>query len=127
MTDYFSGPSTPRGRSRAIPGGDLPSASIAEGITVFPLIGEGMNISVVRLDPGAVASVHVHDEEQMGYVVAGSIEFHDGEQVTQLRAGDTYHAPAGAPHGAAAGPEGCLILDAFAPARSALIALLGHV
>lgn len=105
-------------------GTDLRTFAVADGISIAPLLGERLNINVVVLEPGAVAPVHAHDEEQLGYVAAGTVEFSDGETAWLLAPGDVYHAPPGTPHGARALGERVVILDAFAPPRAEVRALL---
>lgn len=106
-------------------GDDIPRFEMAAGIEIRPIVGERLNVNVVVLQPGAVAQVHAHQEEQVGYVVSGACEFGDGTTARLLRAGDAYHAPPGAPHGARALEEGCVILDAFSPPKAEVLEMLG--
>jgi quercetin dioxygenase-like cupin family protein len=103
---------------------EIPILSIFDGITAKPLVGERLSIQEVVLEPGAVAAVHTHDEEQVGYIVRGSCHFTDGERHWELGPGDCYLAPSGSPHGATALAEGCVIIDCFAPARAQIVELL---
>jgi len=104
--------------------GDIPSLPLVDGIHVKPVMGELLNIQEVVLEPGAIAPVHTHDEEQLGYVVSGTCEFTDGETHWELGPGDCYHAPAGTPHGARGLSEGCVLIDAFAPPRAQIVQML---
>lgn len=103
---------------------DLRAFEVSPGVTIHPVLGERMNVNVVHLAPDAVADVHSHDEEQLGYVVRGDCEFTDGTRTHRLGPGDLYHAPAGTPHGARAFAEGCVIIDTFAPPRAGIRELL---
>jgi unsaturated pyranuronate lyase len=105
-------------------GEDLPVVSLAEGITAAPLLGDRLNINVVVIAPGAIAAVHTHDEEQMGYVVRGNVEFGDGERTWVLEPGDVYHAQPGTPHGARAIDSAVVIIDVFSPVRAGMRELL---
>jgi len=105
---------------------ELPSLPLVDGITIKPLVGERLNIQEVILTPGAVAPVHTHAEEQLGYVVSGTCEFTDGETHWELGPGDAYHAPSGVPHGAKAMSEGCVIIDAFSPPREQVVRMLAE-
>jgi quercetin dioxygenase-like cupin family protein len=104
----------------------LPTLPLVDGIVVRPIMGDRLNIQEVVLIPGAVAPVHTHAEEQLGYVVSGTCEFTDGQTHWQLGPGDCYHAPSGAPHGARALAEGCVIVDAFAPPREQVVRMLAE-
>jgi quercetin dioxygenase-like cupin family protein len=112
------------GSVRVVTAGGLRGFEILAGITIFPLVGHRMNINVVELAPGAIAAVHSHDEEQLGYVVRGSCDFTDGTSTWTLRPGDTYHAAPNVPHGATAHAGGCTIIDAFTPVRAGVRELL---
>ena len=103
---------------------DVPEVEAAPGVWMRPVFGERLNLSLVRMVPGAVAAEHDHSEEQIGIVLEGSCEFQLGEEARALRPGDVYVAPPFVPHGATAGDEGCRILDSFAPPREALRELM---
>ena len=104
----------------------LPVLPLVDGITIKPVMGERLNIQEVSLIPGAVAPVHTHPEEQLGYVVSGTCEFTDGVTRWSLGPGDCYHAPSGTPHGAKALSEGCVIIDAFSPPREQVVRMLAE-
>jgi quercetin dioxygenase-like cupin family protein len=103
---------------------ELPHFALAPGIEARPVMGERMNLNVVRLEAGAVAAVHSHGEEQIGYVARGSCVLTDGTATHRLDEGDIYHAPPGVPHGAHALDEGCVIIDVFAPPKAEIVTLL---
>ena len=103
---------------------DVPTLPLFDGIAIRPVLGVALNIQEVILEPGAEAPVHRHDEEQLGYVVSGRCHFTDGERHWELGPGDCYHAPPGAPHGATAMSEGCVIIDAFSPPRAQVVEMM---
>lgn len=121
---YFSTGARSGDSSRVARREDVPDLPLVDGIRARPLLGARLNIQEVVLEPGAVAPAHTHDEEQIGYVVSGSIEFTDGETTWSLVPGDFYHAPPGTPHGATAGDEGCVVVDAFSPPREQIRTML---
>jgi quercetin dioxygenase-like cupin family protein len=91
---------------------------LAEGVHARAVNGERMTLAVVDLEPNAVVSEHRHENEQLGFVIKGSITMRIGDEVLELHAGDTYTIPSDVEHGAAAGPEGATITDVFAPIRA---------
>ncbi len=91
---------------------------LGEGITARAVNGERMTMAVVDLAPNAILAEHQHENEQLGFVVKGSMTMRIGDEMRELRAGDTYTIPSNMPHGAAAGPEGCTATDVFAPTRA---------
>jgi quercetin dioxygenase-like cupin family protein len=114
----------PEGATRIERRDEIPSLPFLDGITIKPVIGAAVLVQEVILEPGSVAPVHTHDEEQLGYIVRGSCEFTDGETHWELGPGDCYHAPPGAPHGARGLSEGCVLIDVFAPPRATVIQML---
>lgn len=90
---------------------------IWERIAARSFHGERLTLSVVELDPGAVVAEHSHENEQLGIVVSGSMDFRVGDERRQLGVGGTWTIPANTPHEATAGPEGAVVIDAFAPTR----------
>ena len=91
---------------------------LADGVVARALNGERLTMAVVDLAPNAVVAEHRHENEQLGFIVRGSITMRIGNEVLELHAGDTYVIPSDVEHGAAAGPEGCTATDVFAPIRA---------
>lgn len=91
---------------------------LAEGMstTIFP--GEKAMLSVVRLEPGAMGTMHHHPEEQWGVMLEGSATRYQGDTQFQIVEGDIWRTPPNAPHTMKAGPDGAVVLDIFAPIRS---------
>jgi quercetin dioxygenase-like cupin family protein len=103
---------------------ELKGVEAAPGVILHPLIGNGMNVNVVVIEPDGVAALHAHDEEQMGYIVSGDVEFTDGTNTWVLKPGDMYHAAANVPHGARSLGDRCVIIDCFSPVRAGTRELL---
>lgn len=96
---------------------DLRPYRLREGITARAVNGERMTMAVVDLDPGSILAEHKHENEQMGFVLSGSMTMRIGGEERELHAGDTYVIPSNTPHDAVTGPEGCTAVDVFAPIR----------
>jgi unsaturated pyranuronate lyase len=90
---------------------------IWEGIVARAVDGERLTMAVVELDPGAIASEHQHENEQLGIVLSGLMTFRVGDEVRELGPGGTWTIPPNMPHEATAGPEGAVVIDVFAPPR----------
>jgi quercetin dioxygenase-like cupin family protein len=100
--------------------GDLGSVTpqrIWERVAARSVHGERLTMSVVELDPGAVVGEHQHENEQLGIVITGSIDFRVGGERRELGPGGTWRIPANTPHEATAGPHGAVVIDVFAPVR----------
>ena len=88
-----------------------------EGILARSVHGERLTMAVVELAPGAHAREHRHDHEQLGIVLEGVITLRIGDERRELSPGATYVIPSNVPHEAIAGPDGCVVIDIFAPVR----------
>jgi quercetin dioxygenase-like cupin family protein len=88
-----------------------------ERIAARSVHGDRITMSVVELDPGAVVAEHSHENEQLGIVLRGTMDFRVGDQRRELGPGGTWCIPANTPHEATAGPEGAVVIDVFAPPR----------
>ena len=91
---------------------------LADGIKARAVNGDRLTMAVVDLAPNAISPEHKHENEQLGFVIRGSMTMRIGDEVLELHAGDTYVIPSEVEHGAAAGPEGATITDVFAPIRA---------
>jgi quercetin dioxygenase-like cupin family protein len=91
---------------------------LTDGVIARAVEGERMTMAVVELDPNAVSPAHHHENEQLGFVIAGSIVMRIGTEEQELAPGDTYTIPADVSHDAVAGPDGATVLDVFAPVRA---------
>ena len=80
--------------------------------------GERAMVAQIFLKKGAVVPMHSHENEQITYLLEGSLRFHLGEDREELvlRAGEVLHIPSNVPHEAEA-LEDCLDLDVFSPPR----------
>ena len=92
--------------------------ALREGITARAVEGERMTMAVVDLAPDAVLPEHHHENEQLGFVIAGALTMRIGTEKRELHAGDTYAIPSHVPHDAVAGPQGATVADVFAPVRA---------
>jgi hypothetical protein len=61
---------------------------------------------------------HHHENEQLGFVIAGMVTMVIGGEKRELHTGDTYAIPSHVPHSAVAGPDGATVTDVFAPVRA---------
>jgi len=96
---------------------------LREGVHARAVTGERMTLAIVDLEPHSTVPEHKHDNEQLGFVISGTITMHIVSEKRELHAGDTYTIPSNVPHEATAGSEGATVVDAFAPLRSDWAAL----
>ena len=105
---------------------EQPGFSGFPGIDMQPLTGERLMVNRVVIAPGAVVPEHRHPQEQAGYVLEGVLRLTVGGETWDLHPGDAYVLPGDTPHGAVSGPEGCVVLDVFAPPREDYLALVSR-
>ena len=95
------------------------SRELGPGITTRIFAGDHAMVSVVRLEPEAVGTLHHHPEEQWGLMLEGSAIRVQGDSEIAVAKGDFWRTPGNVPHTIRAGPEGAVILDVFSPPRTA--------
>ena len=80
--------------------------------------GERVMLAHIYLDKGARVPMHSHENEQVTYLLEGTLRFWIGEEREELviRAGEVLHIPSNVPHEAEA-LEDCLDVDVFSPPR----------
>jgi unsaturated pyranuronate lyase len=76
-----------------------------------------VTLALVELDPGAVVPEHSHENEQVGFLVQGSMTFTIGGETGQMVPGSSWRILANVPHSVVAGPEGAVAIEVFAPRR----------
>ena len=92
---------------------------LAPGLLARIFVGDQSMLSLATIAPHATGTLHSHPEEQWGLMLEGSgIRTQAGEEFA-VKAGDFWRTPGGVVHGLRAGPEGCRVLDIFAPPREA--------
>ena len=88
------------------------------GIAARALHGERITMALVDLEPNHPVPEHRHENEQMGFVIRGDMEMKIGDDSRRLTAGQAYSIPSNVPHSVITGPEGCVVMDIFAPVRA---------
>lgn len=98
--------------------GGIRPLKVWDGVIARALEGDRLSLAVVELDPGSVVPEHSHENEQLGMVLSGSLEFRVGDEVRDLGPGGTWRISANTPHEVRTGPEGAVVIDVFAPVRA---------
>ena len=98
---------------------DLPKEPLKEDLSRRLISSERMMLAQVFLDKGCIVPQHSHENEQLTYIVEGTLRFFLGEdesEVVDVGAGEVLHIPSGLPHRAEA-LEDTLDVDIFSPPR----------
>jgi quercetin dioxygenase-like cupin family protein len=98
---------------------DMPAEPLKGGLSRKLITGERMMIAHVYFKTGDDVPLHSHDNEQLTYVLSGTLKFWfgaNGEQEITVRAGEVVVIPSNLPHRALA-LEDTLDVDVFCPPR----------
>jgi len=97
---------------------DMKKEPVTDAITRRIVTGERAMLAHIYLDRGAVVPMHSHENEQITYLLEGTLKFWIGEERREivLHAGEVLHIPGNVPHEAEA-LEDCLDVDVFSPPR----------
>ena len=101
---------------------ELPAFSPFPGFTLRVFAGEQLLTAWIRMEPGAIVPRHQHVNEQLGVILEGGVDLTVGAETRRLVPGGAWVIPANVPHAGVAGPEGCLLLESFAPPREDYLA-----
>jgi quercetin dioxygenase-like cupin family protein len=93
---------------------------VTEMLSRKVVCGDREMIVQVYLKRGCLVPQHLHDSEQMTYVLQGALRFLVGGEEVVVREGEVLHIPSGAPHQAEA-LEDTFELDLFSPVRAGAI------
>jgi quercetin dioxygenase-like cupin family protein len=91
------------------------------GVTLRAVDSKRMSVNRYAFAPGARFPLHRHAEEQVVYVLDGSVEFTVADVAHELSRDELLVVPGGLPHEVTAGPEGARVLSVLAPPRVAAV------
>ena len=98
---------------------DMPKEELKPDLHRRLIPAELMTIGHVYLDKGCVVPKHSHENEQLTYILEGTLRFWLGEDESEMidvSAGELLHIPPHVPHRAEA-LEDTLDVDIFSPPR----------
>jgi quercetin dioxygenase-like cupin family protein len=95
----------------------LKPTRIWDGVLARVVNGDRLTIGFVEIDPDVQVPEHRHENEQVGFVLRGSVTMVVSGQARELRVGETYTIASNVPHSAKAGANGASVVDVFAPVR----------
>jgi quercetin dioxygenase-like cupin family protein len=97
---------------------DLEWFQVDERLRKKVLNGQNMTVTRYSFAPRGRFPHHVHDQEQITYVLAGRLTFRVGNEDHVLNEGSLVIIPSSLPHSAEAGSQGAEVLSVVAPART---------
>lgn len=100
---------------------------IWDGVIARMVEGDRMTLAIVEIPAGRRVPEHAHDNEQIGFVISGSVTFTVGDEVRALGPGGTWCIRSNVPHHVDVGPDGAVVAETYSPGRAdwAALPLLG--
>lgn len=98
---------------------DLPVEPVTDKLSRRLITGQRMMLAHVYLKKGSIVPKHSHENEQLTYVLEGTLRFHLGDdlsEVVDVHAGEVLVIPSHVPHRAEALAD-TLDVDIFSPPR----------
>lgn len=102
---------------------NVPTRTIWDGVTARIVQSELITMAVVELAPNSVVPEHHHVNEQLGFVIEGSLVFTIGGESRECTPGSTWRILADVPHDVRVGPEGAVVAEVYSPVRADWAAL----
>jgi quercetin dioxygenase-like cupin family protein len=99
---------------------DMPKERVNDMLDRRLITGERMMLAHVYLKKGCIVPKHSHENEQITYILEGSLRFKLGEDPKEevvVSAGEVLHIPPNLPHEAEALAD-TLDVDVFSPPRA---------
>ena len=99
---------------------DLPLETVTDKLSRKLITGQRMMLAHIYLKKGSIVPKHQHENEQLTYILEGTLRFHMGddlEDTVEVHAGEVLHIPSNLPHRAEA-LEDTLDVDVFSPPRA---------
>jgi quercetin dioxygenase-like cupin family protein len=90
---------------------------IWDGVVSRGVHGDNVTVALLELEAGKAVPEHSHVNEQVGILIEGSVTFTIDGKTAEIEPGGMWVIPAHAPHSVVTGPDGAVIVEAFAPRR----------
>ncbi len=97
---------------------DIQAIPLVNGITIKAVYSEKSSVSFLDLPPFSRIPMHHHENEQIGVVLEGEIEYTIDNETHLCRPGMTFVIPPNAPHSAVVvSKDPAKLIDVFTPPR----------
>lgn len=95
----------------------MPVKQIWDSVAARLVRSELITMAFVELEPNSVVPQHHHVNEQLGFVITGSIEFTVDGVTRSCGPGESWRILSNVPHSAVAGPSGAVVAEVYSPVR----------
>ncbi|MCO1659771.1 cupin domain-containing protein [Pseudonocardia humida] len=103
--------------------GSMRTRQIWPGVVARMVQSELITMAVVELAPDSVVPEHHHVNEQLGFVIEGTVVFTVGGERRECGPGSTWRILADVPHDVCVGPDGAVVAEVYSPVRADWAAL----
>lgn len=101
----------------------LPVKQIWDNVIARIVQSELITMAIVELAPHSVVPAHQHVNEQLGFVITGSVRFTVDGETRERGPGQAWRILADVPHEVTVGPEGAVVAEVYSPVRADWAAL----
>jgi quercetin dioxygenase-like cupin family protein len=101
----------------------MPVKQIWTDVVARIVRSELITMAIVELAPNSAVPEHHHVNEQLGFVITGSITFTVDGETRERGPGESWRILADVPHDAVAGPAGAVVAEVYSPVRADWAAL----
>lgn len=101
----------------------MPVKQIWDGVVARVVRSELITMAIVELAPNSVVPAHHHINEQLGFIITGSVRFTVDGETRERGPGDSWRILANVPHEVSVGAEGAVVAEVYSPVREDWAAL----
>ncbi|WP_162830376.1 cupin domain-containing protein [Amycolatopsis palatopharyngis] len=101
----------------------MPVKEIWDSVVARVVQSELVTMAIVELAPNSVVPAHHHVNEQLGFVITGSLRFTVDGETRERGPGETWRILADVPHEVEVGSEGAVVAEVYSPVREDWAAL----
>jgi quercetin dioxygenase-like cupin family protein len=101
----------------------MPVKQIWDGVSARIVQSQLLTMAIVELAPNSVVPAHQHVNEQLGFVITGTVRFTVDGETRERGPGDSWLIPADVPHQVTVGPDGAVVAEVYSPVREDWAAL----
>jgi quercetin dioxygenase-like cupin family protein len=101
----------------------MPVKQIWDDVTARIVQSELITMAIVELAPNSVVPAHHHVNEQLGFVITGTVKFTVDGETRDRGPGQAWRILANVPHQVTVGQEGAVVAEVYSPVRADWAAL----
>jgi quercetin dioxygenase-like cupin family protein len=96
---------------------EISPTKIWDGVIARLVHSELVTMAIVELEPNSIVPEHQHHNEQLGFLIKGSLRYTVDGETRDFGPGGTWRILADRPHQVEVGPDGAVLAEVFSPVR----------